>query len=319
MPVTLEQAAQNATSAYSAAVIDEFRTNPILDLMTFDDVVNPAGGGATLSYGYRRLVTAPSANFRAINSEYAPTEVTTEQKSTKLAVLGGAYQIDRVLARVGAAATGEVALQSSQKIKAATALFGDAIINGDAEATEGQYKDSFDGLKKALTGTSTEDTTVRDWSGPMDQAKAFQILTDVDDLLSLLDGQASVILSNRKAINLIRAASRFANQYVERIGPRNTALATYAGATLVDAGFKAGSADQVIPETAKNVGLYAVRMGLDGFHGVSTVGSNVIQAYAPNFTTPGAVKTGEVELGPVGVALKQTKAAAAFTRVKVTV
>src|SRR5690606_11260565 len=136
----------------------------------------------------------------------------------------------------------------------------------------GTYKDSFDGLKKALTGTSTEDTTVHDWSGTMDQAKAFQILTDVDELLSLLDGQAGVIMSNRKAINMIKAASRFANQYVERVGPRNTALATYGGAVLLDAGFKAGSADPVIPETSKQVALYAVRMGLDGFHGVSTVG-----------------------------------------------
>lgn len=319
MPVTLEQAAQNARSAYSAAVIDEFRTNPLLDLMTFDDVVNPAGGGATLSYGYRRLVTAPSAAFRAINTEYAPTEVTTEEKSTKLAVLGGAYQIDRVLAGVGPAASGEVALQSSQKVKAATALFGDAVINGDSAATTGTYKDSFDGLKKALAGTSTEDTTVHNWSGTMDQAKAFAILTDVDDLLSRLDGQASVILSNRKAINLIKAASRFANQYVERVGPRNTALATYANATLVDAGYRAGSAEDVIPETTKQVALYAVRLGLDGFHGVSTIGSNVITAYAPDFTSPGAVKTGEVEMGPVGVALKATKAAAVFTKVQVTV
>lgn len=318
MPVTLQQAAQNATSAYSAAVIDEFRTNPLLDLITFDDVVNPAGGGATLSYGYRRLVSAPSASFRAINTEYPPVEVTTEQKSTTLAVLGGAYQIDRVLAGVGPAATGEVALQSSQKIKAVNALFGDAVINGDSAAASGTYKDSFDGLKKALTGTSTEDTVVRNWSGTLDQAKAFAILTDVDDLLSQLDGEASVLVSNRKAINLIRAASRFANQYVERVGPRNTALATYGGAVLVDAGFKAGSADPVIPETTKQVALYAVRMGLDGFHGVATVGSNVITAYAPDFTDSGAVKTGEVEMGPVGVALKATKAAAVLTKVQVT-
>lgn len=318
MPVTLEQAAQNATSAYSAAVIDEFRTNPLLDQIVFDDVVNPAGGGATLSYTYRRLVTAPSAQFRALNTEYAPVEVTTEQKSTSLAVLGGAYQIDRILAGVGPAATGEVALQSSQKIKAAQALFGDAVINGDSAASTGTYKDSFDGLKKSLTGTSTEDTTVRNWSGAMDQAKAFQILTDVDDLLSLLDGQAGVIMSNRKAINMIKAASRFANQYVEQVGPRNTALATYAGAVLLDAGFKAGSADPVIPEASKQVALYAVRMGLDGFHGVSTVGSSVIKAYAPDFNAPGAVKTGEVEMGPVGVALKATKAAAVFTKVQVT-
>ncbi len=313
MPVTLAQAVQNAQTDYDAAVIDEFRTNPILDLLTFDDAVNPAGGGGTLTYGYRRLVTAPSAAFRAINSEYAPTEVTTQQFTTDLKVLGGSYQIDRVLAKIGPAASGEVALQSSQKIKAAQALFGDAVINGDEDVNA----DSFDGLKKALTGSSTEDTASHNWSGTLDQAKAFAILTDLDELLSKLDGQAGAIISNRKAINLIKAASRFANQYVERVGPRNTALAEYAGAVLVDAGFKAGSASDVVPIASKNTAVYAVRFGLDGFHGVSTAGGSLVSAYLPDFSTPGAVKTGEVELGPVGVALKATKAAAVMTAVQV--
>jgi hypothetical protein len=37
----------------------------------------------------------------------------------------------------------------------------------------------------------------------------------------------------------------------------------------------------------------------------------------PDFTVAGAVKTGEVELGPVAVALKRTKAAAVKRNVKV--
>lgn len=317
MPVSLSQALLNATSAYEATIIDEFRTNPILDLLTFDDVVNPAGGGATLTYGYRRQVTAPTADFRAINSEYTPQEVTTQAFSTDLKVLGGSYQIDRVIAKIGPAASGEVALQSSQKIKAVKALFGDTVINGDSSADA----DSFDGLSKALAGSSTEDTAVHDWSGTLDQAKAFQILTDVDNLLSLMDGAASVIITNRKAIQLIQAASRFANQYVQTVGPRNTVLSSYNGATLVDAGFKAGSATEVIPigsgGSAGQVAMYAVRMGLDGFKGVSTVGGSIVSAYLPNFSTPGAVKTGEVEMGPVGVALMATKAAAVARKVKV--
>lgn len=314
MPVTLAQAMQNAQTDYDAAVIDEFRTNPILDLITFDDAVNPSGGGGTMTYGYRRQVTAPTADFRAINSEYTPNEVTTSQYTTDLKVLGGAYQIDRVLAKIGPAASGEVAFQSTQKIKAAKALFGDAVINGD----ESVDADSFDGLKKALTGSSTEDTTTYDWSGTMSQTLAFSILTVVDDLLANLDGQAGAIISNKKVIQLIKAASRFANAYVERVGPRDTTIVEYSGAALVDAGFKAGSADPVVPIVSKKAALYAVRFGLDGFHGVSTVGGNIVSAYLPDFTTPGAVKTGEVELGPVGVALKATKAAAVDTAIQVT-
>ena len=308
MPVTLAQAAQNAQTDLDTAVIDEFRTNSILDLITFDDVVNPAGGGNTLTYGYRRLITPGSAAFRAINSEYVPTEVTTQQFFTDLKPLGGSFQIDRVLANIGAAASGEVSLQSSQKIKAAQAKFGEAVILGDSAVDA----DSFDGLSKALTGSSTEDSTARDWSGPMTQVLAFQILTDVDNLLSLLDGEAGAIIGNRKTIQLIKAASRFANQSVQIVGPRDTTIDTYAGARLVDAGFKSGSAAPIIPVTAGKSDLYAVRFALDGFHGVSVAGGTVVSYYAPDFSTPGAVKTGEVELGPVGVALKATKAAGVY-------
>lgn len=315
MPVTLAQASQNAQTDLDTAIIDEFRTNDILDLVTFDDVVNPAGGGATLVYGYRRLVTPGEAAFRAVNSEYVPKEATTQLFTTELKVLGGSFQIDRVLANVGAAASGEVALQSSQKIKAVQAKFGEAVILGDSAVDA----DSFDGLSKALTGSSTENSTARNWSGPMTQTLAFQILTDVDDLLATLDGQAGAILGNRRTIQLIKAAARFANQAVLTVGPRDTTITSYNGARLVDAGFKSGSAAPIIPITAKKSDLYAVRFGLDGFHALSTLGGQVINYYAPDFTTPGAVKTGEVEMGPVGVALKKTKAAGVFRGIQIEV
>jgi hypothetical protein len=106
MPVTLAQAAQNATDDVDVSVINEFRTNALLDLLTFDDVVNPAGGGATLTYGYRRLASLATAGFRALNTEYVPGEVTTTKHSVDLKVLGGSFQVDRVLAKVGPAASG---------------------------------------------------------------------------------------------------------------------------------------------------------------------------------------------------------------------
>jgi hypothetical protein len=50
-------------------------------------------------------------------------------------------------------------------------------------------------------------------------------------------------------------------------------------------------------------------MGLDGFHGISPTGDGVINSYMPDMHTPGAVKTGEVEL-VAGIALKNTLKAA---------
>lgn len=322
--ITLAQAQQNATADLDVSVIDEFRTNQILDLLTFDDAVNPSGGGGTLTYGYRRLITAPTAAFRAINSEYAPTEVTTQQYNVDLKVLGGSFQIDRVLAKIGPAASSSVALNMSQKIKAVQAKFGDAVINGDV----GTDANSFDGLAKALAGSSTEDTTAIDWSGAMTTDKAFAILATVDDLMDTLDGPATALIANKKLIGLVRAAARLTSMYVREPGPRKTYLESYGPARLIDAGYKPGSASDVIavnvvdPDgtgvlTAGSTALYAVRFGLDGFHGVTTMGGQLVTQWAPDFTTPGAVKTGEVEMGPVATALKATKAAAVKTNIKV--
>lgn len=95
---------------------------------------------------------------------------------------------------------------------------------------------------------------------------------------------------------------------------------------FADPGDKAGSNNPIIPVENRTVGgtaatsltdLYAYRVGLDGFHGVACMGGTVVRQWLPNFETPGAVKFGEVELGPVAVALKSTKAATVFRNLKV--
>lgn len=324
MPVTLAQAAQNATTDLDLAVIDEFRTNPIMDLITFDDAVNPTGGGDVLQYGYTRLITTATAGFRAVNTEYTPQEVTTQRYTVDLKPLGGSFQVDRVLARIGPAASASVSLNMTQKIKSTQAKFGDAVINGDSAVDA----NSFDGLSKALAGSSTEDLTVYSMAGTQDITWAFKVLSIVDDLLSRVDGGASALIGNRRVLNIVRQASRIANMYVREVGPRATYLERYGdgGPLLVDAGLKAGSGTDVItynatdpdgagPLVAGSSSLYAVRFGLDGFHGVSVAGGDLVRQWLPDFTTAGAVKTGEVELGPVAVALRRTKAAAVFRNV----
>lgn len=324
MPVSLAQAAQNAVTDLDLNVIDEFRTNQIMDLLTFDDAVNPIGGGGVLTYGYTRLATLATAGFRAINAEYTPQEVTTQRYNVDLKQLGGSFQVDRILTGIGPAASASVALNLQQKIKSTQALFGDTVINGDSAVTP----NSFDGLSKALAGSSTEDFTAFDWSGPMDEAKSYAILEALDELISKLNGEPGAIIANRKAIARIQSAARRTSQYVQAPGPRGTTISSYGNVRLVDAGYKAGSATDVIPvrtaavtgppaQAAGSTDIYAVRFGLDGFHGVSTMGGQLVKTWLPDFTVAGAVKTGEVELGPVAVALKATKAAAVLRNVKV--
>lgn len=330
MPVTLAQAALNGTSAIDLAVINEFRSSTLLDLMVFDDAVNPNGGGATLTYGYTRQITTPTAAFRAINSEYTPAEVTVAQYTTNLKPLGGSFQIDRVLTGIGPAASNQVTLQMSEKIRAAQATFANAVINGDSAVDA----NSFDGLNKALTGSSTEDFTTYDVSGTRDMTWGFKVLDAVDSLLSRVDGGATVLIGNTRAIQAVRSAARITSSYVQAPtglvtnGSQPQYAESYAGVRLFDAGtridgstplvrYSATDPDSAGPLVAGGTDLYAVRIGIDGFHGVSVAGGQLVRTWLPDFTTAGAVKTGEVEMGPVSVALKRTRAAAVARNFKV--
>ena len=195
MAVTLAQASLNAADDIDRNVIDEFRKNSfILDNMPFDQCVNPAGGGSTLVYGYQRAITQPTAAFRTINSEYTPQETTKAQYTTNLRPLGGSFEIDRVLAGIGA--PGEVSFQMAQKIKATKAYFADQAINGDVGVTT----NGFDGLSVALTDSSTERAGPNiDMTGITTQAAAIAFIRTVNEWLGLLDGPPSALLMNTYA------------------------------------------------------------------------------------------------------------------------
>src|SRR5699024_941635 len=133
MAVTLEQAKLSVQDKLSPLVIDEIRKSSfLLDRIPFDDCVSHPGGGCTMTYSYTRGITQPTAESREINKEYAPQEAAKERHSVDLKIFGGSFQIDRVIADLGGAAN-EVSFQMAQKIKAASALFTDTVINGDSE------------------------------------------------------------------------------------------------------------------------------------------------------------------------------------------
>ncbi|NUS53542.1 MAG: phage capsid protein [Streptomycetaceae bacterium] len=332
MPVTLAQAKLNATDDIDRTVIDEFaKSSFLLDNMTFDDVVNVGGSGGTLTYGYVRLITQANADFRAINSEYVPGEVTKQQYTVDLKPLGGSFQIDRVLNAVARAA--ETTLQMEQKIKAARAKFADAVINGDTAVDA----NGFDGLSKILTGSSTEylpagngvATGYVDWTTVNDKASALAALRHVDTWLSTMDEAPGAILGNKKTLALFKTLAIWTDQYDKTQDAFGRPVDRYNDIPLVNPGAKAGSNNDVIGLVTRdpdaggaggnitNLGdLYAVRFGLDGFHGVSMAGQPLVTSWMPDFSTAGAVKTGEVELGPVAVVLKATKAAAVFRNIK---
>lgn len=318
MPVTLAQASLNAADDIDRLVIDEFRKSSwLFDNITFDDVVNPSGGGASLVYGYQRLVTQPTAAFRAINAEYTPQEATKEEIVVSPKPFGGSFQIDRVLDAI--AAGRETAFQMEQKSKAAKALFNDAVFNGDSAVDA----NSFDGLDKALTGSSTEIAaaslaTAGVWSGTFDEAKAQLIMDDVDQLLAALEGPADFIAANKRILAKLRGAARRAGYFTRTEDSFGRQVERYNGVVMIDPGEKPGSTTEVLPIAAGGTGdIYVARLGLDGFHAISLAGQAPVRQWLPDFTRAGAVKTGEVEM-VAAIALKATKAAAVARDVDLT-
>lgn len=298
-------------------VIDEFqKSNWILEHIPFDDAVSPTGGGATPTYSYTRLKTQPTAEFREINKEYTPSEVTKERYTVDIKVFGGSYEIDRVIANMGGIVS-EVELQQAQKIKAAQALFNDTFINGDT----GVNTKCFDGLDKALTGSSTEynTTTAIDLSTADMVTKNYQYFLDMlDEFLGGLDGTPSFIAGNNKLISKIRACARRASMYQITKDNWGNQVESYAGIPFVDLKTKPGTNDEVveIDGTEGTTSLYVARLGIDGLHAVSFAGVAPVQVWVPDFSTAGAVKKGEVEMN-AAIALKASKAAGVFRKIKV--
>lgn len=316
MPVTLAEAKKNVQDDLQIGVYDEFaKSSFIMNNITFDDVVSPTGGGTTMTYGYTRLKTQPTADFREVNSEYTPQEVTKERHNVDLKIFGGTFQIDRVIAGMGGIVS-EVELQMKQKIKAASALFNDTVINGDS-ATNSK---AFDGLDKAVTGSSTEfvPTAAIDLSDSAAVDANWKTFLDLlDEFLMGLNGTPSMIAGNTKLIAKIKAIARRAGQYQITQNGFGQQVESYAGIPLVDLGAKAGTNDPVSKINGQGeTSLYAVRFGMDGFHAVAPTGNALIKTWLPDFKTSGAVKTGEVEM-IAAVALKTTKAAGVFRKIKV--
>ena len=90
----------------------------------------------------------------------------------------------------------------------------------------------------------------------------------------------------------------------------------YGGIPLVDLGTKSGSSEPIIATQNGRTSLYAVRLGLDGFHGVTMNSQSPIRTWLPDFETAGTTKRGEVEM-VAAVALKSTRAAAVLHGIKI--
>ena len=306
MAITLAEAKIGMADKVDQQIVDMFRRSSLLlDQMVFDNVISPGTGGSTLTYGYIQLKSPSTAAVRTVGGEYTPGEAKKEKKTANAIIMGGAFQMDRVIQNTAGAAN-EMAFQAEQKIKATANYFHNLVINGTSEGG------TFDGLKKLLSGTANELTSAVSLktSDELDENyNAF--LDEMDSFISILDGTPSMLLMNRSMLVKLRSIARRAGYYERTQDDFGRTVETYAGVPMVDMGqyFDGENITDVVATEGGKTAIYAVSLGLDGFHGISPMGDGVIQAYLPDLNAPGAVKTGEVEL-VAGVVLKNTLKAA---------
>lgn len=316
--ITLEQSKVGVNDKVYNKVVDIFiQESEVLELLQFDNAVN-ANGSSTLVYGYVQEKLPSQAAYRAIGQEYTASEATVVDKTVKLAIFGGSFEIDRVIKDLKSQFN-NLEYQLRKKIQAAVALFHDGMINGDVASNA----NSFDGLDKMLTGTKSEYGA----DGSIDistKATLEENASDFYEKLTMLINKtgANAVLVNEQLKTKIQTVARVLGYKTESEEAFGRVITTIGEnkVRIIDLKNKvdaSGVETPIIPVAEGLTDLYAVKFDInDGFHGVSLSGNKVIDTYLPDFNTAGAVKKGDVEMVAC-VALKNTNAAAVLRNIKV--
>lgn len=331
MAMTLAQMKEGMSDKVSQKIVDIFlRESEILQLLPFDNCVSPQGG-STLTYAYIQKKLPSVAAFRALNTEYTPNEATVEKKTADLKIFGGKFQIDRVLNQANGKYN-NMAYQVEEKVLSAISLFHYTLVNGDATTNETE----FDGLDKMLAGTSTEYNT----GAVIDVSDMTKLKANADQFyeqLTLLvkNTRADALLMNNAMITKIQTLARILGYKTETEEAFGRKVTSMDGVRFMDLGknytvsgttvtgndcVKSGISRTIAGGSSATTGIsdiYAVKFDInDGFHAASLTGDSAIHKYLPDFNTPGAVKSGEVEMVAATV-LKNTAHAGVLRNIKI--
>ena len=331
MALLLKDMKEGVSDKVAEKVIDTFlRESEILQVLPFDNTVSPQGG-STLTYSYMQTQIPSTAAFRKLNEEYEGNEAKLVKKSADLKIFGGKFRMDRVL-KQAENKYNNMAFQMKQKIQGAISLFHYTLINGDSSTEE----ESFDGLDKMLAGTTTEFNT----KGVIDVSDMTKMKANADQLYEALqilirETGADALLMNASMISKVQTMARilgYKTETEEAFGKKVTSMDgvrfmdmknnyTVSGATVTANACVKNNISRTIAgggsQTTGLTDIYAAKFDVnDGFHAATITGSSAISQYLPDFTKPGAVKDGEVEMVAATV-LKNTKHAGVIRNVKI--
>ena len=273
MAVTLAQAALLSQNDLQRGVVETFlQESRVLDRIP----LLPIEGNA---YAYNEEATLPGVEFRAVNSPYAESTGTVVQRTEALVILGGIADVDTFIVQTRGNLNDQRAVQTRLKVKAISYKFQDAFINGDTAVDA----NSFDGLKKRLTGAQVIDAAVNGLPvlGADDAARQ-TFLDQLAALIAAVPGGPDALYMNASIKSKLMSSLRRLNIYTTPVGEKREP--SYDGIPIIDIGNKAdGTA--IIPQTETQgtstvaSSIYAVKWsGDESENGVGAATNGGVQA-----------------------------------------
>jgi hypothetical protein len=313
MALTLAQAQPLSQSKLAQLVIDEFRKSALIDQLMWDTNAT-SNGGASFTYTYNRVTTLPTAAPRLINADYVAQEPLTTLISSVLGIMGGSFQIDRALAANEHQVIDLVTHLINQKTEATVAEFHNQFINGNNGLGTGE----FDGLEFLLTGGAQElNLGVIDLDSSADITSNWRtFLEALRRLRALMDGAPTLYLMSQNMYSVFQSVmDRAGIQLLSKENYGNE-VSVWGPSMVMALGDIPATSNPIIAEPAGVTSVFAVRLGMDGVHGIAPQGSPIVRTYLPNFTDAAALQTGSVELIG-GIAYKATRSAAVLRNIDI--
>lgn len=327
-PVLLDFQArvQSNTNTYVTTAI--LRSSALLQLLTFDTT-------RELTKTYKRQQLARVGQLRALNSDYAPKFAGGETElTTKLGIIGDAYEWDRVL---GAVDPAQVDAQVEAMAPGVGNRYSDLFVNGSRTINTLEF-DGISTIAEAIGGSSVVtglDLTISDTGNNLAFRRNYAKLTKAIRQMVAL-GLKPVVIGNtdvQSAIDLAGelVAANTISDYFDR-----KQVTTIAGAAMIDSGMAniygtptTVDGRQVYPVEQREVipsdttsgvvtDIYVVGIGAGGVQGLTLDGFDARSPvrFSTARTDAGAVRRAEIEL-VAGVAVIDERAIVKFSDAKV--
>lgn len=260
MALTLAQSASWSENDLQRGIVETFALeSSVLDRLPLLTI----NGNA---YAYNEEASLPGVEFRAVNSGYAESTGTINQRTETLVILGGDADVDRFLVQTRGNLNDLRAEQTQMKVKSAAFKFQDTFINGDVAVDA----NSFDGLKKRLTGAQVIAAGANGAPviGTDDDAR-HAFLDQLDALIAAVPGfgeRNGALYMNSSILARIKSSARRLTMFDQTTDTFGRTIATYNGIPLIDIGNKADGTP-IIPQTETQgtatdaSSIYAVKFG----------------------------------------------------------